>query len=57
MTNIKCRGNKEIDLLAMNPKTNEKYHVEARVSTTFSLKEKYVETAASPYIFGRLSSG
>jgi len=40
MTNIRCKGNKEIDLLAMNPKTLEKYHVESRVSTTFKLKSK-----------------
>jgi hypothetical protein len=38
MTNIKCKGGKEIDLLAINPKTLERYHVEARVSTTFKLK-------------------
>jgi len=34
MTNIKCRGGKEIDLLAINPQTLKRYHVEARVTTT-----------------------
>lgn len=34
MANIKCRGGKEIDLLAMNPKTQERFHVEARVTRT-----------------------
>ena len=38
MTNVKCAGGKEIDLLAMNPKTSDRYHVESRVSTTFKLK-------------------
>jgi hypothetical protein len=33
MTNIKCRGNKEIDLLAINPKTQERFHVEIRIAT------------------------
>ncbi len=37
MTNIRCKGGKEIDLLALNPLTNQRYHVEARVSTTFPL--------------------
>jgi len=36
MTNIKCKGNKEIDLLAINPETPEKYHVESYVSTSKS---------------------
>lgn len=31
MTNIRCRGKKEIDLLAINPKTGEKFHIESRV--------------------------
>jgi hypothetical protein len=39
MSNIKC-GRKEIDLLAINPRKNKKYHVEASVHTTqgFALK-------------------
>jgi Holliday junction resolvase-like predicted endonuclease len=40
MTNIRCKGGKEIDLLAINPKTLERYHVKSRVSTTFKLKLK-----------------
>ena len=31
MTNIRCRGQKEIDLLAVNPRTEEKFHVESSV--------------------------
>jgi len=47
MTNIKCKGGKEIDLLAINPRTAEKYHVEARVSTTrsFSLRLEEPDTS------------
>lgn len=40
MTNIRCESGKEIDLLAVNPKTSERYHVESRVSTTFRLRER-----------------
>ena len=42
MTNIRCEGGKEIDLLAVNPKTLEKFHVEARITTSrsFALREK-----------------
>jgi hypothetical protein len=35
MTDIRC-GRKEIDLLAINPNTHEKYHIEACVHTTQS---------------------
>jgi hypothetical protein len=38
MTNIRCKGGKEIDLLAMNPMTMQRYHIESRISTTFKLK-------------------
>jgi hypothetical protein len=34
MANVKCKGGKEIDLLAINPKTLEKFHIEARVTVT-----------------------
>lgn len=37
MTNIRCGHSKEIDLLAIDPIKNIKYHVEACVSTTFPL--------------------
>jgi len=40
MTNIKCNGNKEIDLLAIEPKSMKKYHVESRGSTIFRLKSE-----------------
>jgi hypothetical protein len=45
MTNIKCKkDNKEIDLLAINPETLERYHVESRIATTFKLKDKATYT-------------
>ena len=34
MTNIRCEDNKEIDLLAVNPRTREKFHVESRIATS-----------------------
>jgi hypothetical protein len=40
MANVKCKGGKEIDLLAINPKNLERYHIESRVSTTFKLRHK-----------------
>lgn len=40
MTNIRCRGGKEIDLLAINPIKRKKYHIESRVSTIFKLRER-----------------
>jgi hypothetical protein len=40
MTNIRCKGGKEIDILAVNPTTGKKYHVESRVSTIFKLREQ-----------------
>jgi hypothetical protein len=40
MTNIRCKGGKEIDILATNPTTGKKYHVESRVSTVFKLREQ-----------------
>jgi len=42
MTNIKCKR-KEIDLLAMNPKTLERYHVEASVWTGSPFKRDRIE--------------
>lgn len=33
MTNIRCKGRKEIDLLAVDPKTGEIFHVESHVWT------------------------
>jgi len=47
MTNVRCRCSKEIDLLAVNPKTGEKYHVESRVGTPrgFKIREKDTHTS------------
>lgn len=46
MTNIRLKGGKEIDLLAINPRTGEKYHIEARVSTTLKIKLKDTYTSS-----------
>lgn len=40
MTNIRLKGNKEIDLLAINTIRGEYYHVESCVSTTSKLRLK-----------------
>jgi len=47
MTNIRLKGNKEIDLLAVNPENGEKFHVEARIATSRSmaLREKDTNTS------------
>ena len=42
-----CRGGKEIDLLAFNPKTGEKYHVESSVGTSNSFKIREKDTFTS----------
>jgi len=47
MTNIRCKGGKEIDLLAIDTKTNEKYHVESRVGTSPSFKIREKDTYTS----------
>ena len=47
MTNIRLKGGKEIDLLAINPKTLEKYHVESRVATSPSFKLRLQDTYTS----------
>jgi len=47
MTNIKCRGNKEIDLLAINPRTLEKFHVESRITATTGFKIRIHDTQVS----------
>jgi len=33
MTNIRCKGRKEIDLLAVNPRNGDKFHIESSVHT------------------------
>ena len=47
ITNIRCKSGKEIDLLAVNPKTGMKYHVEARVGTSPSFKIREKDTYTS----------
>jgi hypothetical protein len=47
MTNIKLKRGKEIDLLAMNPRTGEKFHVESRVATSPSFKLRLKDTQRS----------
>lgn len=47
MTNIRCKGNKEIDLLAINPRTGDKFHVESRVGTSPSFKIRIKDTYTS----------
>jgi hypothetical protein len=44
MTNIQLKGKKEIDLLAISPTINQRYHIESRVSTTFKLRVKATYT-------------
>lgn len=39
MTNIKLKGNKEIDLLAIDQRNGKNYHIESCVSTTFHLRK------------------
>jgi hypothetical protein len=46
MTNIMLEGGKEIDILAFNPLSQEKYHIEVRVATGkgFRLRVKDTQT-------------
>jgi len=46
MTNVMLGGGKEVDLLAYNPRTNEKYHIEVRVTIGrgFRLRMKDTQT-------------
>jgi hypothetical protein len=46
MTNIMLKGGKEIDLLANNPRSTEKYHIEVRVAIGkgFRLRMKDTQT-------------
>jgi hypothetical protein len=43
--NIKCPGQFEIDLLAIDPKTNTRYHIESGVSVS----RGYSKLTAKPY--------
>ena len=46
MTNIMLKGGKEIDLLAINPVSGEKFHIEVRIATGkgFRLRMKDTQT-------------
>ena len=44
MTNIVLEGSKEIDILAYNPLTLEKYHIEVRVATGSGFRLRMVDT-------------
>jgi hypothetical protein len=44
MTNVMLDEGKEIDLLGVNPRTNEKYHVEVRVSIAKAFRIRLIDT-------------
>ena len=44
MTNIMLEGGKEIDLLAVNPISGEKYHIEVRVTIEKAFRIRMVDT-------------
>ena len=44
MTNIMLEGGKEIDLLAFDPITKERYHVEVRVATGRGFRLRLIDT-------------
>jgi hypothetical protein len=44
MTNVMLEGGKEIDLLAVNPISGEKYHIEVRVAIGAGFRLKMVDT-------------
>jgi len=44
MTNIMLEGGKEIDLLAVNPISGEKYHIEVRVTIEKGFRIRMVDT-------------
>jgi hypothetical protein len=44
MTNVVLEGGKEIDLLAINPLTNEKFHIEARVAIGKGFRLRLIDT-------------
>lgn len=44
MTNVMLGGGKEIDLLAYNPLTKERYHIEVRVTTGRGFRLRMVDT-------------
>jgi uncharacterized Zn finger protein len=44
MTNVMLEGGKEIDLLAYNPLSKEKYHIEVRIATGKGFRLRMVDT-------------
>jgi hypothetical protein len=44
MTNIMLQGGKEIDLLAFNPKTGERFHIEVRVCIGRGFRLRMIDT-------------
>jgi hypothetical protein len=44
MTNVMLEGGKEIDLLAVNPVSGEKYHIEVRVTIEKGFRIRMVDT-------------
>jgi hypothetical protein len=44
MTNIMLEGGKEIDLLAFNPISKKKYHIEVRVATGRGFRLRLIDT-------------
>ena len=44
MTNIMLEGGKEIDLLAFNPITSERFHIEVRVATGRAFRLRLIDT-------------
>jgi len=44
MTNIMLEGGKEIDILAYNPQSQEKYHIEVRVATGRGFRLRLIDT-------------
>ncbi len=52
IANIKCPGQFEIDLLAVDPRTGDKYHVESGVSVSGS----YSKLTAKPFSVASLSA-
>lgn len=47
MTNIRLKMGKEIDLLVINPRTAEKFHVESRIATGAGFKLRLKDTTTS----------
>ena len=44
MTNLMLKGGKEIDLLAFNPVSGEKFHIEVRIATGKGFRLRMVDT-------------